>query len=272
MNVEGINSLEEKCRDIRKSTLHMLANLGIGHVGGAMTIIETAVVLYYKVMKLNPQNPKWEKRDRFILSKGHAGPAIYAILADKGYFPKEELLTLNKPKTNLPSHMDMNRTPGVDMTTGSLGQGFSAAVGQALGSLIKGDGATIYTLIGDGESDEGMVWEAAMCAAHYKLDNLVGFTDYNKLQLDGSPSQVMNLEPLKEKWEAFGWFTQEVDGHDVNAIDTAIEKARGVKGRPSMIILHTVKGKGAFFCEGKVESHNVPITKEQYEKAVELIG
>ncbi len=271
MNTVEIKMLEVKAKEIRKITLKMLAHLGIGHVGGAMSIVEAAVVLYYKVMKLNPQDPKWSGRDRFILSKGHAGPTIYAILADKGFFAETELDTLNKPNTNLPSHMDMNKTPGIDMTTGSLGQGFSTAIGQALGSKLKKDGVTIYTLIGDGESDEGLIWEAAMCGAHYQLDNIIAFTDYNKAQLDGPPEKIMGLEPLKLKWESFGWHTQEVDGHDVEAIYNAVISAKEVKDKPSMIILHTVKGKGAYFCEGKIESHNMPITREQYEKALELL-
>ena len=271
MKAEEVQMLEAKAKVIRKTTLKMLANIGVGHVGGALSIVEVAVVLYYKVMKLDPKNPKWSERDRFILSKGHAGPTIYAILADQGFFEQEELATLNKPNTNLPSHADMNKTPGIDMTTGSLGQGFSAAIGQALGSKLNHDGATIYTLIGDGESDEGLIWEAAMCGSHYKLDNLIAFTDYNKAQLDGPPAMIMGLEPLKSKWEAFGWYTQEVDGHDVAAIYDAVISAKTVTDRPSMIILHTVKGKGANFCEGKIESHNMPITHEQYEKALELL-
>jgi transketolase len=271
MNRDEIKKLNEKAKEIRKLTLEMIAHLGVGHIGGALSIVESAVALYYKIMNTDPENPKWEGRDRFILSKGHAGPAIYAILADKGYFSRDELYTLNKPGTSLPSHMDMNLTPGVDMTTGSLGQGFSAAVGQAMGSRIKKDGVKIYTLIGDGESNEGLIWEAAMCAAHYKLDSIIAFTDYNKLQLDGFTKDIINLDPLKDKWQAFGWHTQEVDGHNIEQICDAVEQAKKVKGKPHMIILHTVKGKGAYFCENQVTSHNMSVTMDMYEKACELL-
>jgi len=226
-------------------------------------------VLYDKHMRIDPKNPKMEGRDRLILSKGHAGPTLYATLALKGYFPLEELLTLNKGGTKLPSHCDMEKTVGIDMTTGSLGQGFSCAVGIALGSQIKKDDATIYTIIGDGESQEGQIWEAAMFAAHKKLDNLIAFTDYNKLQIDGSVAEINSLEPLADKWESFGWHTIEIDGNDCNAVDQAIIRAKAQTGKPTMIIAHTVKGKGVSFVEEKgVANHNMPFTAADLEKAL----
>lgn len=261
---------EEKSKEIRRLTMECIGSLGVGHVGGCLSIVDLLTVLYYSKMNIDPTNPKMEGRDRLIISKGHAGPALYATLASKGFFPKDELYTLNKLGTNLPSHCDMNKTPGVDMTTGSLGQGFSCAVGIAIGSKIKKDGAYIYTIIGDGESQEGQIWEAAMLAAHKKLDNLIAFTDYNKLQIDGPVDEINSLSDLPAKWKSFGWHVQRIDGHDHIAIDEAIEKAKEYKGKPSMIILDTIKGKGVSFVEeAGVGNHNMPITKEQLETALE---
>lgn len=234
-----------------------------------MSVVEILAVLYGKHMRIDPSNPHIPGRDRFVLSKGHAGPALYATLALKGYFPCDELLTLNALDTNLPSHCDMQKTKGIDMTTGSLGQGFSCAVGIAIGSKIKKDGAFIYAIIGDGESQEGQIWEAAMLAAHRKLDNFIAITDYNKLQIDGEISQINNIEPLADKWRSFGWHVSEVDGHDCDAIDRAICEAKSNKTKPSMIIAHTIKGKGVSFVEDKgVANHNMPFTAADFEKAV----
>ena len=202
--------LEKKCIQIRKNILLEIGTLGVGHIGGSLSIVEALVTLYNKHMHIDPKNPKMEKRDRLIVSKGHCGPAVYAVLADKGFFPMDWLKTLNKPGTNLPSHCDMNKTPGIDMTTGSLGQGFSCAVGIAIASKLKKDDATIYTIIGDGESQEGQIWEAAMLASHKNLDNLIAFTDYNKLQLDGKISDICSIQPLSDKWKSFGWYVIEV--------------------------------------------------------------
>lgn len=262
--------LNEKCRRIRYLTLEAIGKLGVGHVGGCMSIIEALVVLYYNHMNIDPCNPKMEGRDRFILSKGHAGPALYSVLADKGYFDEKLLSTLNQPKTDLPSHCDMTKTPGIDMTTGSLGQGFSCAVGVALGSKIKKDNATVYTLIGDGESQEGQVWEAAMYAAHKKLDNLIAFTDYNRMQIDGLVKDINSIEPLEQKWRAFGWKAINVEnGHCVQQIDEAIIEAKSTKCKPTMIILNTVKGKGAAFAEeAGTGNHNMPVKPEEIEKAL----
>ena len=270
MNKSEEQLLIDKSKHIRYLIVDEIGKLGIGHIGGCLSPVEALVVLYYKEMNINPKNPKMEGRDRFIMSKGHAGPAVYAVLADKGYFPLEWLDTLNKPETKLPSHCDMTRTPGIDMTAGSLGQGISCAVGIAKGSKIKKDNAKIYFMIGDGESQEGEVWEAAMLACGLKLDNLIGFTDYNKLQIDGTIEEVVGLKDLDKKWAAFGWNVIEVkDGHDVVEIDEAIIKAKNSEGKPTMIILNTIKGKGVSFIVAKgAANHNMPITKEQMIKAL----
>ncbi|HBU12810.1 MAG TPA: transketolase [Clostridiales bacterium] len=274
MNADEIKNLQDKCREIRYLTIEAIGAVGVGHLGGSMSIVEALVVLYHRHMNVDPANPKMEGRDRLVLSKGHAGPALYSVLADKGFFDKELLLTLNQPGTMLPSHADMNRTPGVDMTTGSLGQGFSCSVGVALGSKLRKDGATVYTIIGDGESQEGLIWEAAMFAAHKKLENLVAFTDLNKMQIDGAVKDVNDVEPLPEKWRAFGWNVYEVDGHDIEAVDSAISLAGHRNGKPTMIILDTVKGKDVTFLEEQWEyNHNIPISAEQTAGALaELKG
>ena len=267
--MQKIDNITEICTEIRKLTLGSIYSIGKGHVGGCMSIVEVLAVLYYELMNVDPGNPRMEGRDRLVVSKGHAGPAVYAALASKGYFPREQLLTLNKIGTDLPSHCDMNHTTGIDMTTGSLGQGFSCAVGVATGSQIKGDGATIYTIIGDGESQEGQIWEAAMFAAHRKLDNLIAFTDCNRMQIDGTVNEVCSLGDLDAKWSAFGWFVQRIDGHDCDAIYDAVLKAKAQKGRPSMILLDTVKGKGVSFAiEAGVGCHSMNVSKEQYESAM----
>lgn len=259
----------QKAKEIRKLTVQCIASLGVGHIGGCLSIADLLSVLYYQVMNVDTNNCKKEGRDRLIVSKGHAGPAIYATLASKGFFDSEKLKTLNQLNTNLPSHCDMNKTPGIDMTTGSLGQGFSAAVGIAIGSKLKKDGAYIYTIIGDGESQEGQIWEAAMYASHKKLDNLIAFTDNNQLQIDGPTKDINNLEHLEEKWSAFGWDVYSIDGHDINSIYDSINKAKLIKNKPSMIILNTIKGKGVSFVEeAYVGSHNMKINKEQLEIAL----
>ncbi|GHT84769.1 transketolase [Bacteroidia bacterium] len=270
MNKKELQELQDKCRHIRYLIIEEIGKLGVGHLGGSMSAVEALVILYYKHMNIDPQNPKLEGRDRFILSKGHAGPTLYAVLADKGYFDRSWLGTLNQPGTNLPSHADMNRTPGVDMTTGSLGQGFSCAVGIAIGSKLKKDNARIYTMIGDGETDEGLIWEAAMYAGHKKLYNLIAFTDYNKMQLDGGTEEINGLEPLSDKWRSFGWDVYEAQGHDLASIDAAVEMAKNKSGnKPSMILLHTLKGKGVSFLEANWKNnHNVTINEEQMKIAL----
>lgn len=265
--------LSEKCKDIRADIMRCIGSIGVGHVGGCLSIVEILVSLYYKNMNIDPSNPKKEGRDRLICSKGHAGPALYAVLADKGYFDKAELLTLNKSGTHLPSHCDMNKTVGIDMTTGSLGQGFSCAVGIALASKISKDGATIYAIIGDGESQEGQIWEAGMFAAHNKLSNLIAFTDYNKMQIDGLVSEVNDTAPIDKKWEAFGWNVIVIDGNNLDEVDAAIQKGKAEKDKPTMIIANTIKGKGVSFIEAKgYGNHSMPITPENVADALKELG
>ena len=258
--------------DIRCDVLKSIGHLGVGHIGGCLSVVELLSVLYFEAMNIDPSDPKKPGRDRFICSKGHAGPAVYAALANRGYFDRKELLTLNEGGTNLPSHCDMNRTVGIDMTTGSLGQGFSCAVSAALGSKLEEDGATIYTLIGDGESKEGQIWEAAMFAAAKGLDNLIAFTDYNKLQIDDLVAKVNDVAPLAEKWAAFGWNVIEVeDGNDVDQVSEAVRHAKlGVgSGKPTMVILNTLKGCGVpWIVDLGPGNHNCPITEEQADAAI----
>jgi Transketolase, N-terminal subunit len=267
--------LKKIALDIRCDVLRCIGNLGVGHIGGCLSVVELLTVLYFEEMHIDPKDPKMEGRDRFICSKGHAGPAVYATLANRGYFDKKELLTLNRGGTNLPSHCDMNRTVGIDMTTGSLGQGFSCAVGVALGSKLEHDGATIYTLIGDGESQEGQIWEAAMFAASKKLDNLIAFTDYNKLQIDGTVEEVNGIAPLDEKWRAFGWNVIDVeDGNDIDEVSAAVKHAKlGIgSGKPTMVILNTKKGCGVKWIEDLgTANHNTNVSAEQAEAAIRVL-
>jgi transketolase len=261
--------IEHKAKLIRELTMECICSLGVGHVGGCLSIADVLAVLYHKVMNIDPNVPQKDGRDRLIISKGHAGPAVYAALVSKGYFDRSELRTLNRTGTNLPSHCDMNKTIGVDMTTGSLGQGFSCSVGIAMGSKLRKDKAYVYSVIGDGESQEGQIWEAAMYAAHRKLGNLIAFTDKNNLQIDGHVDDINSLRDLALKWEAFGWHVQNVDGHNVQEIYDAIIDGKAVTDKPSMIILNTVKGKGISFIEEVgLDSHNMPVTMEQFELAI----
>ena len=254
-----IKSLTIKAAEIRMMTLDAIGYLGVGHVGGCMSLVEILTLLYYRHMQIDPKNPKKRDRDQLVVSKGHAGPTLYSILADKGFFPVEKLHTLNQGGTDLPSHCDKNLTPGIDMTTGSLGQGLSAAIGIALGNRIDGIDSKIFVIVGDGECNEGQVWEAAQAAAQFKLNHLIAFTDYNKLQLDGFMQDIMSIEDIKAKWASFGWFVQRVNGHDFAKMDRAIEHAKNEPFRPSMIILDTIKGKGVSFAENEVTNHNMKL-------------
>lgn len=270
MDKTEVINLQDKSRHIRRLIINEIGKLGVGHVGGSLSVVEALVVLYYKEMNINPANPKMEGRDRFVLSKGHAGPAVYAVLADRGYFDVSELDTLNQPETNLPSHCDMLLTPGIDMTAGSLGQGISCAVGMAKASKIKKDNAYIYAIVGDGECQEGQVWEAAMAAAQFKLNNLIAFVDNNRMQIDGNTDDVISVAPLAEKWASFGWNVQSIDGHDIEAIHNAILQAKKVQDKPSMIVLNTVKGKGVPFIEAMgAANHSMPMTQEDTQRALE---
>jgi transketolase len=254
--------IELFANDIRRETLKEIACLGVGHTGGTLSVAEVLAVLYGAVMKYDPHNPNWSERDRFVLSKGHAGPALYAILAMKGFIPMEWLETLNQPGTNLPSHCDRQKTPGIDSTTGSLGQGLSVAAGIAMGIRMNQKDSYTYVICGDGECNEGQIWEAALLAANQKLDRLIAYIDYNKQMLDGFTKDVCDLGDLQQKFSDFGWFSQEVDGHDVAAIWEATNKAKSQQGQPAMIVLHTVKGKGISLYEGIDNNHNVNISEE----------
>ncbi|SKA91180.1 transketolase [Caloramator quimbayensis] len=271
LSSEKIKEVKEFAIKIRIETIKAIGNLGFGHIGGAMSIADTIAVLYDAVMKYDPKNPNWEDRDYLICSKGHAGPSIYSALALKGFFPIEELMTLNKPGTHLPSHCDRNLTTGIDMTTGSLGQGSSLAVGVALGNRCCGRKNTTYLILGDGEMQEGQVWEAVLYAAQQKLSNLIVFVDYNKKQLDGYTADINDLGDLKSKFEAFNWFAQEVDGHNVSEIYEAVENAKKQNEKPSAIILHTVKGKGCSFAENELYNHHMTVSRQQMEEALNVL-
>lgn len=263
--------LRRKAHEIRTLTLETIGHVGKSHLGGCMSLCEVMSVLYFSQMNVRPENPQWKHRDRFILSKGHAGPVVYSALALRGYFDREALKSLNELGTSIPSHCDATRTAGVDVTTGSLGQGFSVAVGIALAAKLDREALYVYPIIGDGESQEGLVWEAAMLAGNKGLDNIIGFTDYNNLQIDGHVSEVNGLEPLADKWAAFGWDVQSVDGHDVEEIDQAVSRAKQGGGKPHMIILRTVKGKGISFAENVVTNHSMTISKDVLERELKLL-
>lgn len=258
--------------EVRRNIIKSVTAAKSGHPGGSLSATDILVTLYFEIMKIDPKNPKWEERDRFVLSKGHAAPALYAVLAERGYFPKEELMKLRQTGAMLQGHPDMKSTPGVDMTTGSLGQGLSAANGMALAAKLDKKSYRVYVMLGDGEIQEGMIWEAAMTSAHYKLDNLTAFLDYNKLQIDGTNDEVMTVEPVADKWKAFGWNVLEIDGHNYDQIRDAVKKAKETKGKPTMIIAHTVKGKGVSFMENQVGWHGSAPNEEQMERALLELG
>ncbi len=263
--------LKEFAKQIRIETIRAIESVGVGHIGGAMSIVDVLAVLYGDVMNIDPKNPGWEERDWFVLSKGHAGPALYAALALKGYFPTEELRTLNKPRTRLPSHCDRRKTPGVDMSTGSLGQGMSTALGVAQGLLMDGKKNRVYLIIGDGECNEGQIWEGAMFAAQRKLHNVIAFVDWNKKQLDGYLKDICDIGDIRQKFEDFGWFAQSVDGHSVEEIHAAIEKAQAQTEKPSLIALNTVKGKSCSFSEGVFYNHSMTVSAEQAQGAIDAL-
>jgi len=259
--------LEGIARKIRYHIVDMTGAANSGHPGGSLSSADIITALYFKEMNIDPKKPKDPDRDRFVLSKGHACPALYAALAVKGFFPEKDLKTLRKADSHLQGHPHFGETPGVEASTGSLGQGLSIADGMALAGKLDKKKYYVYALLGDGECQEGQVWEAAMAAAHFKSDNLIAFVDYNNLQIDGSVKKVMDVAPLAEKWRAFGWHVQEIDGHNFDEIFAAIKKAKAVKGKPSMIIAKTVKGKGVSFMEGKAEWHGKAAKGDELEKA-----
>ena len=262
-----IKVLEEKAKHIRRLIIQMLAKAGSGHPGGSLSLTDIITALYFKQMRHNPKDPQWPERDRFHLSKGHCCPALYAVLAESGYFPMEHLWTLRKLGSILQGHPD-RRTPGVEVASGSLGQGLSVALGMSLAVRIDNRASRVYCAMGDGETQEGNVWEAAMASSHYKSDNLCAIIDYNGFQIDGCTKEIMNLEPMVDKWRSFGWHTIEIDGHNMKEILAAFSEAETIKGKPAIIIAHTVKGKGVSFMENVLEFHGRAPTQEEAEKAL----
>ncbi|MDN5347762.1 MAG: transketolase [Clostridia bacterium] len=263
-----MSMLQEKARLIRQDIVRMIGAAGSGHPGGSLSGVEIVTALYFHVLRHDPRRPDWPERDRFILSKGHAAPLLYAALAESGYFPKEELWTLRRLGSRLQGHPDCKSLPGVEISTGSLGQGLAVANGLALAGRLDGRDYRVYVLLGDGELEEGMVWEAAMAAAHYNLDKVMAFVDHNHLQIDGRVEEVMSPEPVAEKFRSFGWHVIEIDGHDFRQILAAVEEARRTSGRPTVAVAETVKGKGVSFMENQVDWHGVAPKPEQVARAL----
>lgn len=268
MKITKVEGLANIANDIRIEIIEQVYNANSGHPGGSLSCADILAVLYFNQMNIDSENPNAKGRDRFVLSKGHCAPALYATLARKGYFDKELLKGFRKVESNLQGHPDMKKVPGVDMSTGSLGQGLSAAVGMAISSKMEHEGYRVYCLLGDGELEEGQVWEAAMSASKNKLDNLCAIVDYNTLQIDGNVEEVAGLIDIKEKFESFGFNVIEVNGHDIEALIHAFNSAKHQKDMPSVIIAHTIKGKGVSFMEGKAEWHGKAPNQEQYEEAI----
>jgi len=269
--MDVIKGLEEKARKIRRHIINMIFEAGSGHPGGSLSCVDILTVLYFYTMRHNPLEPKWADRDRFILSKGHAAPALYAILAEAGYFSVKELKSLRKIGSMLQGHPDII-VPGVEISSGSLGQGLSIASGIALAGKLDRKDYRVYTLLGDGECDEGQVWEAAILASHYKLDKLTAIVDRNGLQIDGPTEKIMCLEPIVGKWKAFGWHVIEIDGNKMAEIMTALDEAKRISGKPTVIIAHTFKGKGVSFMEWINAFHGKALSKEEMKIALEELG
>lgn len=267
--MEKYANLTATATRIRRHIISMVTEAASGHPGGSLSAAEIVTALYFQIMKVDTARPRWAERDLFVLSKGHGSPVLYAALAERGFFAPEELLTFRKIGSRLQGHPDRKLTPGVDMTTGSLGQGLSAANGMALAAKLDGqDQRWVYVLLGDGELQEGQVWEAAMTAAHYNLDNVIAFVDYNGLQIDGDVHEVMDIGPLKEKFAAFNWQVQEIDGHDFGQIFAAVDNAKAARGKPSLIIARTIKGKGVSFMENQAGWHGSAPSREQAAQAL----
>lgn len=264
--------LQDMARKLRIAIVKTLHKSQSGHTGGSLSAIDLITALYFHKMRHKPADPSWEGRDRFVLSKGHAAPALYVALAEAGYFPVEDLMMLRRLGSHLQGHPDSKSTPGVEVPTGSLGQGLSMAAGMALGLKLDSRRNRVYALLGDGELQEGQVWEAAMSCAHYRLDNLCAMVDANGLQIDGEVAKVMNVAPIADKFRAFGWHTLEIDGHDMTTIVKALDSAETVTGKPTVIVAKTVKGKGVSFFENKASYHGVPPSDEELPRALECLG
>lgn len=269
--IDDIDRLKEIALGVRKDILNMTNAAGSGHPGGSMSATDILVCLYFNAMRHDPGKPDWPNRDRFVLSKGHAAPALYAVLAECGYFSKKLLPSLRKLGSPLQGHPDMKRLPGIEMSTGSLGQGLSAALGMAMGCRLDGKKNRIFCLIGDGESQEGQIWEAAMAAAHNRLDNLTVIMDENRLQIDGPTDEIMNVTNQRARWRAFGWDTHVINGHDFDAILKLLHKSKE-KGKPRMIVAQTVKGKGVKFMENQLKYHGAPLSDDELKKAIKELG
>lgn len=265
----SLDEMSSMAKKLRRHVITMIGKAGSGHPGGSLSAAEIITALFFNVLRHDPANPLWVERDRFILSKGHAAPILYAALSERGYFPMEELANLRMLGSCLQGHCDMIATPGVEMSSGSLGQGLSFGIGVALAGRLDARDYRVYVLLGDGECDEGQVWEAAMASAHFRLDNLAAIIDHNELQIDGWNRDIMNLEPLADKWKAFGWHTVEVNGHDLSQVLAAFDEAKRIKGKPTVIIAHTIKGKGVSFMENNVDFHGKAPTPAEMEKALE---
>ncbi len=266
-----INELKAIARELRVDIIDMLLEAGSGHPGGSLSAIDMLTCLYFDLMRHNPKDPHWPQRDRLILSKGHAVPAVYVCLAKAGYFPKEELMTLRKIDSRIQGHPDRVKLPGIEASTGSLGQGLSIAVGLAMASKLDGDAFRVYCMLGDGETQAGQIWEGLMSAPKFKLDTLVTILDYNKGQIDGPTNEIMSLEPIKDKVKAFNWHLIEIDGHNYEQILRALDEAQNVKGKPTFILAQTIKGKGVSFMEGQIGWHGKAPNREQAEQAVKEI-
>jgi transketolase len=269
-----IKKLNAIALSLRRDTLIMTTKAGSGHVGGSLSAADIVTALYFHHLRHDPKNPNWEDRDRFILSKGHACPVVYAALAGAGYFPREELWTLRQIGSILQGHPDMRKTPGVETSTGTLGQGLSIGEGIALAAKLDRKSYRVYVLLGDGELDEGQVWEAAMSGSHYQIDNLTAIVDLNSHQLSGPTDNIMSLKPIADKWRAFGWHVIEIDGHQMEQILDSLDEAEKIKGKPTVIIAHTLKGKGVSFversfAEGRYKYHGLPLTESELAKALE---
>ena len=261
--IENIDELNDLALEFRYVISDIICKSGGGHIGGSLSLVEIIISLYFRLMNLKPDQPRWAERDRLVLSKGHAGPVLYTALAYRGFFDHDWLPTLNENGTDLPSHVDQTKTPGADMTAGSLGQGLSCALGIALACKARHRANNVFCIIGDGESQEGQIWEAALFAGHHKIDNLVTILDYNRMQIDGTVDEILSLDPLGDKWRSFGWEVFEIDGHDWDEIFTTLKQAIDVKDKPAIIIAHTIKAKGNLCFEGQEACHYIRVPDEK---------
>ncbi|OGW78534.1 MAG: transketolase [Omnitrophica bacterium GWA2_52_8] len=268
----SVEDLKKRCKQVRRDIIDMTYAAASGHPGGSLSATEIVTALYFGLMNHDPKNPKWPDRDRLILSKGHASPLLYSVLAETGYFDRKLLPTFRKLGSPLQGHPDVRRLPGLEASTGSLGQGLSIGIGMALARRLDKKSFYTYVITSDGETNEGQTWEAAAMAAHHKVDHLIAFLDYNKYQLDDSTKVICDMEPMTDKWIAFGWHVQEIDGHNLDEVIKAVNKAKAVKDQPAMIVAHTVKGKGVSFMENNNHFHGVAPTKEEYEKAMKELA